>query len=117
MTCENIIQQRLFSDKFIVDKQKQSNAKDFQDNLNRFNISSLKSSFSPVNNAFANKKLFAHMTRFRTSCLSRKIIPMLSQIHQYIIISKQPTLSLRIFKKWKFYRCVTFCNKEIALCV
>lgn len=57
MTCENIIQQRLFfSDKFIVDKQKQSNAKDFQDNLNRFNISSLKSSFSPVNNAFANKK-------------------------------------------------------------
>lgn len=56
MTSENIIQQRLFSDKFIVDKQKQSNAKDFQDNLNRFNISSLKSSFSPVNNAFANKK-------------------------------------------------------------
>lgn len=56
MTCENIIQQRLFSDKFIVDKQKQSNAKDFQDNLNRFNISSLKSSCSPVNNAFANKK-------------------------------------------------------------
>lgn len=34
MSCENIIQQRLFfSDKFIVDKQKQSNAKDFQDNL------------------------------------------------------------------------------------
>lgn len=33
--------------------------------------------FPPLNNSFANKKWFAHMTRFRAICLSRKIIPML----------------------------------------
>lgn len=91
MTCKQYYAATAFSDNFIVDKQKQSNAKDFHDNLNRFNISSLKS-ISPSKQCICQQEMICSYDTLSGYLLISKDYSnasnLLSQIYQYIIISK-----------------------------